>query len=94
MQRATVGVGVLVFVGLACAQAAAQNIPEEARKQLPEGLGSSFLVFRDKVQEDLKLTNEHKEKLEQHLQELLPDAKQFFEKIDGLKPDAPSEFYQ
>ena len=42
-------------------------------------------MFRDKVQEDLKLTKEQKEKLEQHLQELLPDAMQFFQKIDGLK---------
>ena len=55
------------------------------RKDLAENLHGSFLVFRDKVQEDLKLTGEQKEKLEQHLQELLPDAMQFFQKIDGLK---------
>ena len=42
-------------------------------------------MFRDKVQEDLKLTDEQKEKLEEHLKELLPDAMQFFQKIDGLK---------
>ncbi|MCI0422223.1 MAG: hypothetical protein L0312_23845, partial [Acidobacteria bacterium] len=50
-------------------------------------LGGSFLVFRDKVQEDLKLSQEQKEKLEQHLQERIPDAMQFFQKIDGLKPE-------
>ena len=32
MQRLKVGVGVLVFVGLVCAQAAAQDIPEKVRK--------------------------------------------------------------
>jgi DNA-binding MarR family transcriptional regulator len=36
------------------------------------------------VQEDLKLTPEQKETLEQHLQELHPDLMQFFQKIDGL----------
>ena len=71
----------------ASAQAAAQDIPEEVRKKLRHDLGSSFLVFRDKVQEELKLTKEQKEKLEQHLRELLPDAMQFFQKIEGLKPE-------
>ncbi len=85
MQRLTVGVGVLVVVGLVCTQAAAQDIPEEARKQLAQALGGSFVVFRDKVQEDLKLSKEQKEKLEQHLQERLPDAMKFFEKINDLK---------
>jgi len=48
-------------------------------------VGGSFLVFRNKVQEDLKLTEEQKEKLEQYLREWIPDAMKFFEKIDGLK---------
>jgi len=61
------------------------QIPEEVRKHLAQSLGGSFLVFRVKVQQDLKLTKEQKEKLEQHLQELLPDAMQFFQKIEGLK---------
>ena len=41
-------------------------------------------MFRDKVQEDLKLTEDQKEKLEQYLKEWMPDAMQFFQKIDGL----------
>ncbi len=85
MQRMKVSVGVLVLVGLVCGQAAAQDIPEEARKGLSNTLQGSFVVFRAKVQEDLKLTDEQKEKLEQHLKELLPDVMQFFQKIDGLK---------
>jgi len=63
----------------------AVQIPEEVRKHLAQSLGGPFLVFRDKVPKDLKLSKEQKERVEQHLQELLPDAMKFFEKIDGLK---------
>lgn len=84
MQRLKLGVGLFVFLGLVCAQASAQDIPEEARKGLAEQLQGSFVVFRAKVQEDLKLTPEQKEKLEEHLRELLPDAMQFFQSLDGV----------
>ncbi len=66
-------------------KAAAQDIPEEGLRRLRHELGGSFLVSRDKVQEELKLTRVQKEKLEQHLQKLWPDAAQFFQKIQGLK---------
>ncbi len=46
MRRLTVGAAVLVVVGLVCAQAAAQEIPEEARKGLAGQLQGSFVVFR------------------------------------------------
>ena len=75
----------MLVVGLVSAQAAAQNIPEEARKQLAENLHGSFVVFREKVQEELKLSTEQKEKVEEHLKERISDAMQFFQKIDGLK---------
>jgi hypothetical protein len=58
------------------------QIPEQARKVLAENLHGSFLVFRDKVQEDLKLTEKQKEKLEQHLKEL---ATEFFQKMEDLE---------
>ena len=57
-------------------QAATQDIPEEVRSKLTHNIGSTFLVFRDKVQGELKVTKEQKEKLDQHLRELLPDAMQ------------------
>ena len=85
MQRVTVSVGVLVFVGLVCTRAPAQDIPEEARKGLAHTLQGSFVVFREKVQEDLKLSKEQKEKVEEHLKELLPDAMKFFENLKDLK---------
>jgi len=73
------------------AEATAQDIPEEVRKHLAQNLGGSFLVFRDKAQKDLKLTEDQKEKLEQYLKEWIPDAMRFFEKIDGLKRDEREE---
>jgi hypothetical protein len=75
---------ILKMIGVS-GQAADQGIPEEARKKLRHELGGSFLVSRDKVQEELGLTKEQQEKLEQRLRELIPDAMQFFQQIDGLK---------
>jgi hypothetical protein len=63
--------------------AGAPPIPEEARRQMRHKLDSSFVVFRDKVQEELKLTKEQESKLEQ----VLPEVMQFLEKIKGLTPE-------
>jgi hypothetical protein len=85
MQRLIAGVVALVFVGLVSGQAAAQVIPEEARKGLASQLQGPYLVFRAKVQEDLKLTDAQKEKLEEQLKERIQEAMQLFQKIDGLE---------
>jgi hypothetical protein len=77
---------ILKLIGVS-AQAPTQDIPEKARKMLRHELGGSFLVTRDKVQEELRLTKEQKEKLERHLRELIPDILQSFKNIDGLKPE-------
>ena len=78
---------ILKMIGTAEAEkkpaAAAQDIPEEVRSKLTHNIGSSFLVFRDKVQGELKVTKEQKEKLDQHLRELLPDAMQVLQKSKG-----------
>jgi hypothetical protein len=63
--------------------APAQPVPEEARKKLRHELGGSFLVTRDKVQEELKVTKDQKEKLEKHI----PGLVQSFQKLDDLKAD-------
>jgi len=76
---------ILEMIG-ASAPAAAQDIPEEALKKLRHDVGGSFIVSRDKVQEELKLTKEQKEKLEQLLREVLPHAIQLFQRIEGLDP--------
>ena len=50
-------------------------------------LHGPFVVFREKVQEDLKLSTEQKEKVEEHLKERISDAMKFFQKIEGLKKE-------
>lgn len=72
--------------GLAKAARVAQEIPDEARKQLVEVLGGPFLVFRDKVQEELKLSDKQKEKLSQQLAEHIQETMKVFEKIKDAKP--------
>ena len=84
MQRLNRGVGLFVFLGLMCAQAAAQDIPEQARKEIAHNLQGAFVVIRDVVQEDLKLTAEQKEKVEEHLRERIQDIGQFFQSLDGV----------
>jgi hypothetical protein len=61
--------------------------PEDARRQITETLGPPFLVFRDKVQEELKLSNEQKKKLEKRLQDTVQGAMQFFQKLGGMTPE-------
>jgi hypothetical protein len=64
-------------------QAATLEVPEEARKQMRHKIDSSFIVFRDKVQEELKLSEEQKEPLEM----VLPDVMQFLQKLQDLKTE-------
>ena len=73
MQRLNRGAGSARVPGPRGAQAAAQEVPEQARKEIAHNLQGPFAVFRDVVQEDLKLTAEQKEKVEEHLRERLPD---------------------
>ena len=89
MRNLTVVVCSVLFAGLAWAQPAAPQpgAPEEAGRQLTETLGPPFLVFRDKVQEELKLSDEQKKKLEKRLQDTVQDAMQFFQKLQDAKPD-------
>lgn len=87
MQKVNVGVGWMVFLGLVCSQASAQEIPEKARKDLAQNLQGPFMAFRAEVQDDLKLTDEQKDKVEEHLREFIPDAMQFFQGLEGLKQE-------
>ncbi|HUY32892.1 MAG TPA: hypothetical protein VMV69_08935 [Pirellulales bacterium] len=74
---------ILAMIG-GSAQAAIEDIPEEARREIARNLHGPFMVFRDAVREELKLTDEQKEKLEEHLRERLPDIMQFFQSLEGL----------
>ena len=62
--------------------------PEEVRNKLVHELGSAFLVFREKVQVELKLTPEQQDKLETRLKKLLPEAIEVLQKIEGLDRSA------
>jgi hypothetical protein len=44
-------------------QGASAQVAEENRKQLMEALGTPFIVYRDKVLDELKVTDEQREKL-------------------------------
>ena len=78
----------IAYTGTAgSAQGATQIVPDEARKQLIEALGPQFLVFHDKMQEELKLSDDQKRKLEERLQEVVHDAMRFFETLQDAKPD-------
>jgi hypothetical protein len=69
------------------AQDPAEQIPDQVRKDLANNLGGSFVIFRHEVQEELKLSEEQKQKLEQQLHERVQDAMQFFQKLEGAKPE-------
>jgi hypothetical protein len=62
---------------------AAQDITEEVREKLAHNIGVSFLLFRTKAMAELKVTGEQKEKLDQHLRTLLPEATQVLQKGKG-----------
>jgi hypothetical protein len=59
----------IIGEAIAGAPAAAQDVPEEARKHLLHELGGPFFVSRDKVQEELKLSDDQKKKLREKLSE-------------------------
>jgi len=82
VNRLIAGLAVLAFTGTSFAQ----DIPDEARKQLTEAIGGPYIVFREKVQDDLKLTAEQKGKLEEKLPELIQEAMAFFQKMEGVGP--------
>jgi hypothetical protein len=69
------------------AEAPAEQVPDEARKHVVEALGGgSFLVFRDKVQEELKLSDKQKEKLLEKFPDYAQQTKKVFDKMADLKP--------
>ena len=63
------------------------DVPEEARRQITETLGPPFLVFRDKVQEELTLSGEQKKKLEKRLQDTHRDTRQLFQRLADKEPE-------
>ena len=80
-------IGEAIPAGEAGPAQAASDVPEEARRQLIEALGLPFMVFRDKVQDELKATDEQAQKLAKQLEETIQETMQFFQKLEGTKPE-------
>jgi Spy/CpxP family protein refolding chaperone len=80
-------VGLCVFLSSLGAQASAQGIPEEARRAIAVNLQGPFVLLRDAMREELKLSDEQQTKLNDYFREQLPDVVQFFQSLDGLSHD-------
>jgi hypothetical protein len=77
----------LTLLALSAIGGARQDVPDEARKPLVEAMGGgAFIVFRDKVQEELKLSEEQRQKLMQQFPEHVEETMKVFEKLKDLKP--------
>jgi hypothetical protein len=63
------------------------GVPEDLRRHVADTLGPLSLVFRDKVQKELKLADEQKKKLEKRLQDMGEDAMPFFQKLQAAQPE-------
>jgi hypothetical protein len=64
-----------------------REVPAEAGHQLVGMLGPVFVVFRDKVREELRLSDEQNKKLEKRLQNTQRDAMQFFGRLADKEPE-------
>jgi hypothetical protein len=65
---------------------AAAQVPDENRKELVEALGPPFIVYREKVLDELKVSEEQKDKLMQNLMERIMETGPF---LDSLKDAGP-----
>ena len=81
--RFRVGVMALAVVALwgQSFQRAAAQVPDEQRKQVVEALGAPFIVFREKVLDELKVSDEQKDKLMQHLMEQIMETGPFLDSL-------------
>jgi hypothetical protein len=77
---------VAVLCGPSPRRAAGQEVPEQNRKELVEALGAPFVVFREKVLDELKVTGDQREKLMQLALEQLMETGPF---LDSLPAEGP-----
>jgi hypothetical protein len=60
---------------------AAAQVPDENRKQLVEALGTPFIVFRDKILDEIKVSDEQKEKLFEHMMTQIMETGPFLDSL-------------
>src|SRR5258708_6216752 len=89
MRRMATVLGFLACTVIARAQPAPdpQQIPDEMRQGIAHGLGGPFVVFRDGVLDELKVSDEQRNKLLKQTSAYFPEAMQHFQKMQGLAPD-------
>jgi hypothetical protein len=68
-------------------QRAAAQVPDENRKQLVEALGAPFVVFRDKVLDELKVSDEQRDKMMQYAMEQVMETGPFLESLNEAGPE-------
>ncbi|HEX3497111.1 MAG TPA: hypothetical protein VHT02_08060 [Methylocella sp.] len=71
----------MLFASIASAQDA------EGRKHLLHQLGGPFIVYRNNVQGELKLSDEQKQRLQERLPAIIQETTQVFENFQGLQPE-------
>jgi Spy/CpxP family protein refolding chaperone len=81
MRLGLIVLGAAVVLGVQSQKAVAQ-VPDENRKELVRALGGTFVVVRDKVLEELKASDEQKEKVLQYMMEQIMETGPF---LDSLK---------
>ena len=72
---------VIAFWALSFQKAAAQVPPDEQRKEVVEALGAPFIVFREKVLDELKVSDEQREKLMQRVMEQIMETGPFLDSL-------------
>lgn len=63
-----------------------REVPDQARRGLMAALGPAFMVFRDKVQKDIDVSDVQKQKLAKRLQITVQDTMQFLQKLGDKTP--------
>ena len=60
---------------------------QEQVQMMLQMLGPRFIVFRDKVQDELNLTGDQRGKLNSRVDSIVQEAHEFFQSIQDVKPD-------
>jgi hypothetical protein len=66
---------------------AAAQVPDENRKQLVEALGTPFIVFREKVLDELKVSDDQREKLMHLSMEQIMETGPFLDSLTETGPE-------
>jgi hypothetical protein len=82
-----VALAVAVLCGPSPWRAAAQEVPEQNRKEVVQALGAPFIVFREKVLDELKVTDDQREKLMQLLMDRIMETGPFLESLAASGPE-------